>query len=164
MALCQNFTSWKTRILPSGAPASVVHSVQARVLVVVTPGTFKIYSRARLHCRHRAKIFREGTEEYMSFKRPLGDSCEHLQIGTTDAQWDEIAQSSATPWDPMDYRVHGILQARILEWVAFPFSKGFSQPRDKTQVSRIAGGFFTSWVTREAHRYTVTGGLKQVSR
>ena len=39
------------------------------------------------------------------------------------------------PSDPMDYRVHGILQARILEWVAFPFSRGSSQPRDRTQVS-----------------------------
>ena len=45
---------------------------------------------------------------------------------------------------------HGILQARILEWVAFPFSRGSSQPRDPTQVSHIAGRFFTSWSTREA--------------
>ena len=52
--------------------------------------------------------------------------------------------------DPMDYIVHGIFQARILEWVAFPFSRGSSQPRDRTQVSRIAGGFFASWATREA--------------
>ena len=51
---------------------------------------------------------------------------------------------------PLDYTVHGILQARILEWVTFPFSRGSSQPRDWTQVSRIAGGFFTSWATREA--------------
>ena len=42
------------------------------------------------------------------------------------------------------------LQARILEWVVFPFSRGSSQSRDGTQVSRIAGGFFTSWATREA--------------
>ena len=47
----------------------------------------------------------------------------------------------------MDYTVHGILQARILEWVAFPFSRGSSQPRDQTNVSCIAGGFLTSWVT-----------------
>ena len=47
----------------------------------------------------------------------------------------------------MHYTVHGVLQARILEWVAFPFSRGSSQPRDWTQVSRIAGRFFTSWVT-----------------
>ena len=39
---------------------------------------------------------------------------------------------------------HGILQARILEWVAFPFSRGFSQARGRTQVSHIADGFFTS--------------------
>ena len=51
--------------------------------------------------------------------------------------------------DPMDYTVHGILQARILEWVAIPFSRGPSQPRDRTQVSCIAGGPFISWVTRE---------------
>ena len=43
-----------------------------------------------------------------------------------------------------DYTVHGILQTRILEWVAFFFSGGSFQPRDQTQVSRIAGGFFTS--------------------
>ena len=47
----------------------------------------------------------------------------------------------------MDYTVHGILQARILEWVAFPFSRGSSQPRDRTQLSHIAGGFFTIWAT-----------------
>ena len=53
----------------------------------------------------------------------------------------------------MDYTVHGILLARTLEWVAFPFSKGSSQPKDQTQISRIAGGFFTSWATREAKEY-----------
>ena len=47
---------------------------------------------------------------------------------------------SVTPWTT----VHGILQARILEWVDFPFSRGSSQPRNQTQIFRIAGGFFTS--------------------
>ena len=46
---------------------------------------------------------------------------------------------------------YGLLQARILEWVAFPFSRGPSQPSDWTQVSLIAGRFFTSWATREAN-------------
>ena len=46
---------------------------------------------------------------------------------------------------------HGILQARILEWVAFPFSRESSQPKDRTQVSRIEGRLITSWATREAH-------------
>ena len=53
--------------------------------------------------------------------------------------------------DPMDYPIHGILQARILEWVAIPFSRGSSQPREPTQVSRIADRPFTIWATREAH-------------
>ena len=46
--------------------------------------------------------------------------------------------------------VHGIVQARILEWVAVLFSRGSSPPRDQTQVAHIAGGFFTVWATREA--------------
>ena len=55
----------------------------------------------------------------------------------------KVAQSGPTFCNPMEYRVHGILQARILEWVAFPL-QGSSQPRDQTQVSHIAGGFFTT--------------------
>ena len=50
----------------------------------------------------------------------------------------------------MHYAVHGILQARTLEWAAFPFSRGSSQPRDQTQVSGIAGRFFIVLATREA--------------
>ena len=51
----------------------------------------------------------------------------------------------------MDYTVLGILQPILLEWVAYPFSSGFSRARNQTGVSCIAGGFFTSWATREAH-------------
>ena len=54
----------------------------------------------------------------------------------------QVTQSCLTLCDLMDYTVHGILQARILQWVAFPFSWGSSQPRDQTQVSCLAGGFF----------------------
>ena len=61
----------------------------------------------------------------------------------------KVAQLCPILCNPMDYAVHGI-QARIQEWVAFPFSRGSSQPRNWTQVSCIAGGFFTSWATREA--------------
>ena len=49
--------------------------------------------------------------------------------------------------------VHGILQARILEWVAISFSRGCSQPRDQTWVSRIGGRCFNLWATREAHSH-----------
>ena len=54
----------------------------------------------------------------------------------------QVSQSCPTLCDPMDYTAHGILQARILKWVAFPFSRGSSQPRGWTQISCIAGRFF----------------------
>ena len=56
----------------------------------------------------------------------------------------KVAQSCPTLCNPMDNIVHGILQAGILEGVAFPFSRRSSQSRDQTQVSCIVGGFFTS--------------------
>ena len=66
-----------------------------------------------------------------------------------------VTQSCPTLLDPVDCILlgssdHGILQVRKLEGVAFPFSRGSSQPRDRTQVSHIKGGFFTIWATREA--------------
>ena len=63
---------------------------------------------------------------------------------------EKVAQLCLTLCSPTNYTAHGILQAKILEWVAIPFSRGFSQPRDETQVSCIAGRFFTTWATREA--------------
>ena len=62
----------------------------------------------------------------------------------------KVIQSWPTLCDPIDYSVHGIPQARILEWVDFPFSRGSSWPRDQIRVSCFAGGFFTSWALREA--------------
>ena len=56
----------------------------------------------------------------------------------------KVAQMCPNLCDPMDYTVHGILQARILEWVANPFFRGTSQTTNQTGVSCIAGGFFTS--------------------
>ena len=56
----------------------------------------------------------------------------------------KVAQLCPTLCDAMDYTVYGILKARILEWVAFPFSRGSSQPRDRTQVSCTVGRFFSA--------------------
>ena len=74
-------------------------------------------------------------------------------LGSPRIHWKKVkvkvAQSCLTLCDPRYYTVHGILQARILKWVAFPFSRGSSQPKDQTQVSHIAGRFFTNWATRE---------------
>ena len=69
----------------------------------------------------------------------------------------KVTQSCPTLCDPMDSTVHGILQARILEWVACPFSKGSSQTRDQTQISHIAGKFFPSWATREVQNWKGNG-------
>ena len=70
-------------------------------------------------------------------------------------KWSEATQLCLTICDPVDCKipgsaVHGIFQARVLEWVAISFSRGSSQPRDWTQVSRIADRHFTVWATREA--------------
>ena len=73
--------------------------------------------------------------------------------------WSEV-KSRSRIWlcDPMDCSlpgssVHGIFQARILEWVAISFSRS-SRPRDQTQVSHIAGRRFTVWATREVSLHT----------
>ena len=75
-------------------------------------------------------------------------------------KWSEVAQSCLTPRDPMDcslpgFSIHGIFQARVLDWGAISFSRGSSWPRDRTQVSCIAGRRFTLWATRE----DLVGGL-----
>ena len=75
----------------------------------------------------------------------------------------KVARLCPTLYNPVDYTVLGILQARILEWVAIPFSRRSSQARDRTQVSRIAGGFFTSWATREARGPLMVGLVLWVS-
>ena len=68
-----------------------------------------------------------------------------------------VTQSCLTLCEPIDcsppgFSVHGILQARILEWIAISFSRGFSQPRGRTQVSHIAGRCFNLWATSWAWR------------
>ena len=65
-----------------------------------------------------------------------------------------VSQSCLILCNPMDHSppvscIHGTLQGRILEWVAIPFSRGSSQPRDRTQVTYTAGRFYTVWATRE---------------
>ena len=72
----------------------------------------------------------------------MGKFCNYSKL---ESESHSVIQSCLSLCDPM--AVHGILQARILEWVTFPFSRGSSQPRDWTTVSHIASGFFTSWAT-----------------
>ena len=70
----------------------------------------------------------------------------------------KVFQSCSALCDPMDHSmpgssVHKIFQARILNWVASPFCRESTWPRDQTQVSCIAGKFFTIWASRDAHMY-----------
>ena len=79
----------------------------------------------------------------------------------SEVKWSEVAQSCPTLCDPVDcslpgFSVHGILQARVLEWVAISFSRGSSQHRDWTQVSRIAGRRFNLWATSLGRHITLT--------
>ena len=66
----------------------------------------------------------------------------------------KVIQLCSTLCNPVAYTVHGILQARILDWVAYPFSRGASQPRNQTQVSQISGRFFTRWSIRDSQEYS----------
>ena len=71
---------------------------------------------------------------------------------TADSDWShEIKTLPSWEKSLSGSSIHGIFQARVLEWIAISFSRGSSQPRDQTQVSRIAGRRFTIWATREAH-------------
>ena len=87
--------------------------------------------------------------------------CYRLLVGVIDGghnllgEMAPVTQSCPTLWDPTDCSlpgsfVHGIFQARVLEWVAISFSRISSRPRDRTQVSCIGGRCFNLWATREA--------------
>ena len=77
-------------------------------------------------------------------------------LGESESVIHSVMSNSLWPMDsnPPGSSVHGILQARILVWVAIPFSRGSSQLRDQTQVSCTAGRLFTNWATREARSLT----------
>ena len=90
-----------------------------------------------------------------------GDVIYHMMtiVNTVLYDWKLIKESEVSHvrffCDTMDCSlpgssIHGIFQARILEWVAISLSRGSSQTKDRTQVSHVAGRFFNSWTTREA--------------
>jgi len=91
-------------------------------------------------------------QKHISMGKPMNGHSSiiyYKQLG--DVKWMKWKSLSCVQLcDPMDYTVNGILQVRILEWLAVPFSRGSSQPRDRTQVSHIAGGFLISWAIRAA--------------
>ena len=89
---------------------------------------------------------------------PSPPSITFLHVTLFEVKWSEVAQSCPTLCGPVDcslpgFSVHGILQARVLEWVTISFCRGSSQPRDWTRVSRIGGRCFNLWATREDFVY-----------
>ena len=140
-------------------PGSSVHEIlQARILewvaIFLLQGIFWTQDRTLVSCVSCVGRW------ILYFWRQLGSSwrwgeCKkknYLLFSFQLVKWKSLSciRLFATPWTI--YIVHGILQARMQEWVAFPFSRGSSQPRDQTQVSHIAGGFFTSWAAWERSR------------
>ena len=85
-------------------------------------------------------------------------SLQRIKLGTRSKKAGKnvkvkFAQSHLTLCEPMNYTVHRILQARILEWVSLSLLQGIFPTQGSNQVSHIAGRFFTSWATREAQEY-----------
>ena len=111
----------------------------------ITPGTCSQWCEGVLHKLAKAVKRRVANKRVKGLALPTHFPQNSLKV--------KVTQSCATLCDPTDYTVHGILQARVLEWVAFPFSRVPSQAKDQAQVSHITGRFFTSWATRETQEY-----------
>ena len=126
-ALCQS-SSWD-----SAKTSLTVLLINCQMLWVLISLVYpKIILRIKWACQY------EWLQNYKGERRSECESLSRVRL-------------YVTPWcSPPGSSVHGISQARILEWVAIPFSRGSSQPRTWTWVSYTAGRFFTFWATREA--------------
>ena len=95
--------------------------------------------------------------EFSSFRTQLPSHCISEENPTHPRDLEsEVTQSCLTLCDPMAYSlpgssVHGIFQVIVLEWIAISFSRGSSQPSDRTRVSCTAGRFITDWATRHTY-------------
>ena len=130
--------------------SSVYGTLQARILEWVTISFSRGYSQPR----GRTQVSRIGDRRFNLWAtREALYRCEG-----------EVAQPCPTLCDPVDcslpgFSIHGILQARILEWVTISFSRGYSWPRDLTQVSRIGGRHFNLSANREAPVVHIYNGV-----
>ena len=139
-------------------PGSSIHGIlQGRILEWVAisfpRGCSQPRDRTQFSCIAGRCFNLWATREALSECSVNWTDCICLQVSAEgdleshpDDQKVKVAQSSPNLCNPMDY----ILHDRLLEWVAFPFSRGCSQPRDRTHISCTAGGLFTNWAIREA--------------
>ena len=134
MHLIKLFTAARFTTARRGSNLSVHQHRMDEDAVHTHGGASAVGERSRASCNSA-----DGSAE----RRTQGSSQRQTPCGSLTSESESHSVVSAL-CNPMDYTVHEILQARILEWVVFPFSKEFYQPRDQTQVSCNAGGFFTS--------------------
>ena len=119
--------------------------------------------RPNLQRRSTTAFLSSASRYHSMFLRAVvnGVFCVFLLEFSSLFQYVLVSQSCLTLCDPIDCSlpgssVHGILQARILEWVAISFSRGSSQPRDQTQVSCILSRFFIVWATRDTPSFSIS--------
>ena len=149
MAIHSSTLAWKILWMeePDRLQSTGLQRVRHDWVTSLTPETFRIYYISVSHYDFNALqvisslffLFWFSHYVYATPKCPM---------------WSEVTQSCPTLCDPMDCSlsgssVHGIFQARVLEWVSISFSRGSSWLRDQTRVSRIVGRHFTVWATRE---------------
>ena len=149
-----SYSSWSGQLeetlLPVPQSSNLFHSISELNVTVCCP----------CHCNVTAPVPGAGllcpSSRSVSLTSPLSRPASWCFLWwMLVSQRREVAQSCPTLCNPMDQSlpvssIHGIFQARVLEWVAISFSSGSSQPRDRTQVSRIGGRHFIVWATREA--------------
>ena len=143
---------WQYKASPPLAAKNIIHLISVRSMC-------RVFSCVVVRClswpvRSLGKTllaFALHTESYSKLSQKIVRAC----TAGNESQWvSEVTQSCPALCNPMDCSlqgssVHGIFQARVLEWIAISFSRGSSWPRDRTRVSRIAGRRFTVWVIGE---------------
>ena len=136
ISIVKMFILWKAIYRLNVIPIQIPISFSPEIDQIIVKG-LKRYDKMLDIIHHQGKAIRTTILSYTCQNESESESC-------------SVVSDSL---DPMDCRVHVILQARILEWVAVSFSRGSSQTKDWTQVPHTAGRFFTSWATGEAQEY-----------
>ena len=118
----------------------------------------RCFSNLKVHLNHPESFKMLPVSKYIMSTKDTENFPSLYRNFWSEVKSSQVTQSCPTLCDPVDYSppgssVHGILQARILEWVAISFSRGSSWPKDRTQVSHIAGRCFNPWATRKAPEY-----------